>query len=278
MTTHLIINADDLGANLARDKGIFQAFEHGVVTSASILANGPSFLTAAQQAKALGLPLGVHLNLSEGNSLTGEIAGLTDTHGAFLGKQPLRDCLTAGQCKRDNVYRELSAQIERVFEAGLTPDHLDSHQHFQLFGGMTTVLIELAREFDIGAMRTVLPADAAMNGGRDALGGELGLYRELGRQAHQSIIESRLKTTDGLWGMPLLNRLDAVSLRDLLQNVPPGRWELMTHPGYADANGGRFSGVEREVELQALTSPQVKALLAKLKTRFCSYGELPCAY
>ena len=48
----LIINADDFGCNIDRDRGILEAFKHGLVTSASLLANGVSFDTAATQAKA----------------------------------------------------------------------------------------------------------------------------------------------------------------------------------------------------------------------------------
>ena len=73
----LIVNADDLGVNTARDQGIFEAFEHGLVTSASLLANGESFANAANQAKVLGLPLGVHLNLADGIALNWPIKGLT---------------------------------------------------------------------------------------------------------------------------------------------------------------------------------------------------------
>lgn len=36
----LIVTADDLGIAPERDEGIFEAFEHGVVTSASLLVNG----------------------------------------------------------------------------------------------------------------------------------------------------------------------------------------------------------------------------------------------
>ncbi len=67
----LIINADDLGSNQDRDRGILKAFKQGIVTSASMLANGPSFNTAVSQVKEAELPVGVHLNLSDGSALTG---------------------------------------------------------------------------------------------------------------------------------------------------------------------------------------------------------------
>lgn len=42
----LFINADDLGSNAMRDRGILEAFQKGTVTSAAILVNGASFNTA----------------------------------------------------------------------------------------------------------------------------------------------------------------------------------------------------------------------------------------
>ena len=49
----LIVNADDLGADEARNRGIFEAIDAGVVTSVSLLANGPSFEDAARRIRNL---------------------------------------------------------------------------------------------------------------------------------------------------------------------------------------------------------------------------------
>ncbi len=112
----LIVNADDLGSGLARDRGIFAAFTRGIVSSASLLANGPDFAPAAREAQACGLPVGVHLNLAEGHALTGPIAGLTDSAGTFPGKAALRNLLVTAQLDREAIHRELLAQVDRVVE------------------------------------------------------------------------------------------------------------------------------------------------------------------
>ena len=49
---------------------ILYAFEHGVVTQASLMVNGASAVTAVAKAKRASLPLGLHLNLSEGRPLS----------------------------------------------------------------------------------------------------------------------------------------------------------------------------------------------------------------
>ena len=45
----LIINADDMGADEARNRGIFEAIEAGRVTSVSVLANGDGFEDAMER-------------------------------------------------------------------------------------------------------------------------------------------------------------------------------------------------------------------------------------
>ena len=42
----LIVTADDLGISPERDEGIFEAFQHGIVTTASLLVNGCSSVQA----------------------------------------------------------------------------------------------------------------------------------------------------------------------------------------------------------------------------------------
>lgn len=273
----LIINADDLGSNTDRDRGILQAFKQGIVTSASLLANGPSFVTAVAQVKESGLPVGVHLNLADGSTLTGHIKGLTDTAGQLPGKHKLRQCLATGACDGDALRNELATQIEHIFNTGIRPDHLDSHQHCQLFSCLTNMVTELAKEYDIHAMRTSLPAEPAEQDPGGTLGEELALYRQFSRSAHATIIDAGIKTPDGLWGMPLLNRLDTTSLYQLLENLPEGCWELMTHPGFPCDQGRSFDGPQRQIELQALLSEGVKEIIARRRIRLCTFGDLLCA-
>lgn len=276
----LIVNADDLGSNPQRDRGIFQAFAHGIVTSASLLANGPGFAAASREALLCGLPVGVHLNLSEWRALTGSIAGLTDAAGNFPGKAALRNILRDGAFDPDGVRRELLAQIVRVRAAGLEPDHLDTHQHCLLFPALTGIVAEVAETAVIRALRLPLPADSG--GGvtdRDAsqaLSAELALYRQSAPPARATLHAAGLWTPDGLWGMPLLNRLNQRALLQTLAALPAGTWELMTHPGHTDP-ADSFGGPEREAELLALTAPAVRRLVEERGIELTTFGACACA-
>jgi len=272
----LIVSADDLGSGAARDRGIFAAFHRGIVTSASLMANGPSFATAAREALACGLPVGVHLNLAEGRALTGAITGLTDAQGNFPGKAVLRHVLQNGDGDRQGMRRELLAQIERVRVAGLAPDHLDTHQHCLLFPALTSLVVEAARISGIAALRLPAPAEPADSDPTGPLGSELALYRLLAALARQTLHAAGLWTPNGLWGMPLLNRLDTATLAETLAVLPDGVWELMTHPGEPDPDDP-FGGPQRAAEVAALTDPGITRLIAKRGIKLTSFGACRCA-
>jgi len=272
----LIVNADDLGSGPLRDCGILEAFQRGIVSSASLLANGPGFALAVHEALTCGLPVGVHLNLSEGRPLLGAIRGLTDAAGNFPGKAALRSMLLAGNCDRLAIRRELLAQIERVRAAGITPDHLDTHQHCLLFPALTGLIAEVAVLSGIRALRLPQPAESAGSDPAGAMGTEMTLYRRLAPAARQILHSAGLWTPQGLWGMPLLNRLDAATLAATLAAIPEGTWELMTHPGYPNPLDP-FGGPQRASELAALTDPASGRLVAARGISLTSFGVCACA-
>lgn len=273
----LIINADDLGSGSERDRGIFQSFSAGIVTSASLLANGPSFATAAMVARQLDLPLGVHLNLSDGIPLRGAIPGLCTAAGAFPGKAGLRCFLSGAAVDTAPLYRELAAQIERILGAGIVPDHLDTHQHFSLFPAATAIILALAADYAIPALRLSSPVEPPNDDPGGELGEEMSLYRRLAPAFTAQVRASGLATPAGLFGMPLLNRLNLQNLEKTLRSIPVGTWELMVHPGYPDGNSS-FSGAERQEELAILTSPIIAAELRRCGITPISFRELTCGY
>lgn len=273
---HLIINADDLGAGDPTDQGIIEAFTRGIVSSASLLANGPSFNSAVKKALSLSLPTGVHLNLSEGAPLAGSIAGLTDSNGKFPGKVESRKRFLTGKIDSVSLQNEFIAQIDKVKAAGLQPDHIDTHQHCGLFPAVTAALVAAAQASGIKRMRLAQPIRPAKEDPPPPLGDDMHLYRQLAPDMAEQFISAGIVTPDGLLGMPLLDRLDETHLSRILTQLTPGTWELMVHPGYFDPNRA-FAGSKREMELTALTSDNIKALIQQKKINLISFKELPCA-
>jgi len=272
----LIINADDLGINPERDRGIIEAFEHGIVTSSTILANGSSFASASVQARAIGIPVGIHLNLSDGLTLTGPIGGLTDQDNRLPGKLRLRCYLLGNDHDLTGIRREFSAQIEKVMDAGLNPRHIDGHQHCHSYPALIEMVIELAREYGLDAMRSLCPGELSEAKAQGDLAEDLTLFHSFGRKSREVMRAAAIRTPNGLWGLSQLHSLDTASLCLLLEKLPEGSWELMTHPGYPYPQGRAFEGGQRLTEVRALCSDEAKDLIKRRDIRLGTFGELPC--
>ena len=69
------------------------------------------------------------------------------------------------------------------------------------------------------------------------------------------IAEEGFTTTDGTVAVAGPDILDAATLRRLLKAMPAGMWELVTHPGYNDADLAQVRTrlrATRDVEREAL--------------------------
>src|SRR2546426_4582911 len=91
----LIVNADDFGWSEGVNRGIVEAYRNGIVTSATVLANGEAFdgaVRLARQERRVGV--GVHLNLSDGAPLLPrwEVPSLVHEQGQVSGGAMKRGC------------------------------------------------------------------------------------------------------------------------------------------------------------------------------------------
>jgi len=161
----LIVNADDLGYSARRDEGIFEAFKEGCVTSASLLVNAYSSATAASTAVSLKLPLGLHLNLTEGKpvSLSPKPSLIDPETGLFLGKHGFREACGAGRVDEEEVRGEIIAQINefRRLTGGKDPTHVDGHQHCHILREVAMVFACALKECRV-PLRTRLPLEAPL--------------------------------------------------------------------------------------------------------------------
>ncbi|XP_064612412.1 carbohydrate deacetylase-like [Liolophura sinensis] len=95
----LIINADDFGYSSERDQGIIECFQKSAISSASLMVTGVNVVQAVERAKKENLPLGLHLNLTEGVPVGGaKYHNLVTPEGVFRGKFGLRK-----ELKKDTV-------------------------------------------------------------------------------------------------------------------------------------------------------------------------------
>jgi len=268
----LIVNADDLGLHPGINAGVLRCHRDGIVTSASLSANGAAFEEAVHALKETdGLAVGVHL------TLVGEAAVSPRDRVPTLapeGRLPghfstLFRLLLLGRIRQAEVEEELVAQVARVREAGIAVRHLDSHQHVHLHPALFPIVLRVARRFGIGAVRAarrVMP----LRGLRPCL---LAL---VARRSWRALRDAGLRSPDTLLGAAETGRLDEARLLRLLSRLPPGTSELVCHPGTgAVAIGAAYPwGFQWDREVEALTSPQVRETLTRQGVRLATYAEL----
>jgi predicted glycoside hydrolase/deacetylase ChbG (UPF0249 family) len=271
--TRLVINADDLGLHPRIDEGIFAAHTDGVVTSASLLATGPTAREAIRRANQNGLAMGLHLCLTTHLS---PAARASDVRWLAPGGRFRRNWaeLSAAWLSRlvpaEEIIVEFRAQVDLARSLGADIDHLDTHQHLHLLPGMTSLVEVLAAELGV-PMRWPRERPNAH-------------WLAHPRSAMKSMLLgtlSRVKQPRGVRRVPALGvfesgRLTERRLLRLLDDVREGDNEIVTHPGL---NPGALPQDPSwhygwEDELAAVLSPRVRDAIAAKGMQLATYRQL----
>jgi len=283
----LIINADDLGADKARNDGIFEAIQSGIVTSASILPNGPGLLDVLKRIQSgsfKNISWGVHLNLSEGAPVSTGNSPLLSPHGIFLGKlSSQRLLMREGDRDLENeIAREIDAQIMLLKASGVPLSHLDGHQHVHIFPAVLKATIEAAKRHHIPWIRIPNEPEPTSPGFTlpSSLCEEARLFNGLSQRARKMILESGFHTTDHFLGLYLKGHLSIQALESVLRSLPDGLTELMVHPGRIAEHPQQtpfssFSTLDREQELETLLNSKLRLILKERKIILNPFSEPP---
>ncbi|CAM4890867.1 unnamed protein product [Rotaria socialis] len=158
MTKYMIINADDFGYCPKRDKAIVELFQQKSISSTSLLVNGDNAYQACLYAKQYDIPMGIHLNLTEGRPVTNdliEIKSLVNSNGMMHGKLGIRYELDKGSIQQEHVEYEIINQFNRYKELtnGQLPKHIDGHQHIHVHPMIVESVARLAKQFGINYIR-----------------------------------------------------------------------------------------------------------------------------
>ncbi len=270
----LIINADDFGLTAGVNCAVAELHALGVLTSASLMAQGG----AADEAIAMALEtpslgVGCHLVLVDGRpalSPLREIPHLADPiSGCF--RPTLWEFLRAAHGNGpwaaispldQEIEAEAEAQIARLQQQGLHLTHIDTHKHTHMFPAVLRPVLRAARAAGIRAVRNPFePAWSRRATPRDSLlrRAQVSLLHRLEPTFRRIVAEEGFTTTNGSIGVLATGSLDAANIAALLENMPDGSWELVTHPGYNDSGLDQVRTrlrASREIERQALAALQ----------------------
>lgn len=250
----------------------------GVLTSATAMACVGATEEAIEMAlKTPSLGVGCHVVLVDGkpalsprqiprlaDSATGQFRpSLMGFLRAVHGNWPL----TSHSPIEGEIEAETAAQIARLQARGLRLTHVDTHKHGHMFPAVLRPVLRAARAAGIQAVRN--PFEPAWS--RRATPhapllrrAQVSLLSRLERAFRRMVAEEGFTTTDGCLGVLATGTLDETAVRLLTKNLPPGTWELVTHPGYNDNNLSEIRTrlrASRETERRALAALHSSASL-----------------
>lgn len=279
----LIINADDFGIHEEVNAGIRQAHEQGVLTSTSLLANGPAYDEAVAISRDCP-KLGIAIHLSLVGSLPPvlsprEVPSLVTRDGLLPESYvEVMKRITLGKYNFDEVYRELDAQMAKVMASGLSITHVDSHQHLHVLPPIWAIVQTLMKKYGIHRLRIpreeytfkLFSADPVRLVGRDGL-------TFLSQKAMRDVERLGYTTSDYFWGMIDGGNMNERNLRYVISRMPFGVHEIMMHPGRSTDILKHFFawGYHWSDEFHALTSPAMKQYIADHDIALINYGDLP---
>lgn len=266
----LIVNADDFGFTRDVNAGVIEAHRHGILTAATLMANGAAFDDAVRlAADNPALDVGCHLVLVGGRSVANPSAELPNSVAGMVA------AVGAGWL---DPFREFEAQVRKILQAGIRPTHLDTHKHTHVFPPVLRALARISEEFEIRWVRRPfdypMPAVTTTPWVVRLASASIGFTR---RRFHRVLARHGCRTTDHFGGFQITGRFHVRHLIRLIEQLPDGTTEFMCHPGYCtdELRTARTRLKESRVrELEALCAVEVREALERAQVRLARYRDL----
>jgi len=267
----LIVNADDFGLTTGVNRAISELNQRHALTSATLMARAEATqeaLSIAGSSQSLGV--GCHVVLVDGLPVTPPDKLPYLSHPRTLRFAPtlgslLSKLLLSGRAIEAEIEAEASAQIALLQSRGLHVTHIDTHKHTHMFPRVLRPVLRAARAAGIRSVRNPFEPQWSLRatpGAPFVRRTQVRLLRALEPAFRRIVAEEGFATTDGAIGVLATGTLDSATLTSLLHAMPDGTWELVTHPGYNDAdlaNAGTRLLASRELELKTLTEAAFNA-------------------
>jgi len=234
----IIFNADDFGLSKGVNFGIIDAYENGLVRSATIMANMPGFDHGVSLWKSSpGLKIGVHLVLTSGVSLGDSYKTITDGGSNFLNQATIFQRAKDSELDLSEIEKEFTLQIDKILAAGIPITHFDGHHHVQTLPGVADIVTRLAERHGVAV-------------------------RAFGNSP----------TFDGTF----YGEAATISQLEHILSTCTENMEIMCHPAYLDSflyNNSSYN-IHRMKELDVLVDPRAKVLVEKYGHTLSSFADL----
>lgn len=262
----IIINGDDFAYSEGVNQGIIRAYQEGILTSTTVMANllsGNAYPLEQLQTPTFPKPpigIGVHLNITTGLPLS---SGWVEKKFSrpFRGENNPKEWQGSAwheyikKFSKEQIRDEYSLQIKKVKEIFGEIDHLDSHHSSASYIPANDMYEEMAKQYNV-AVRPLAPLSENAQ-----YGGEMLIDREF-------YAKTRMKG---------IRTVDSADLRYLnkdlffqaLEEIKQGEVvEFMFHPAL-DSSQGEW----RLADFALLTSPETVEKVKHLGITLTTYKE-----
>ena len=164
---------------------------------------------------------------------------------------------------RGQMRAEVRAQFEAFRATGLKLDHVNAHKHFHLHPSILSAILELAKEFEVPAVRAPLEPRAVLaqvEATRPPLSALA--YAPLARLQRARLRRVGVAAPDQVFGLAWSGAMTQSRLAGLVSHLPDGITEIYTHPATASHFAGAAPGYRYVDELAALTAPDLRRQIA----------------
>ncbi len=232
----LIVTADDFGLSSAVNEGILHAFLRGIVTTASAIVTTTGAKHAAKLTQNVQLPVGLHLDLFEGNFEENE-EGLFGKEGHIANALKVAETedkkIMLPKPVVDKVFREFWRQLctfRELFKKD--PEHLSYHKGLHQLPEVFDAYSRFAKE-------EYLP----FRYGNQYISNKPDFH------LHPDIWIDKFNGKDNI---------EEDYLMGIINELPEGIIEISTHPGLSVRAPQYDYNHEREKEMSVLISPRLR--------------------
>lgn len=272
----VIINADDFGITRGVNKAIADLSAAKVISSTTVMANMDDYSEVVALPKHIGV--GIHFNLTVGRPAAdpGSVSSLIGKDGSFFCLNELLQRVRQGKILVREVEAELRAQVQRILDLGIVPDHFDSHQSLLKHPFFVNSIKKIGIDANIRAVRTYVQRQFDYRRLLRPRSTMISIFLAWQKRKWRSDGFSVADRQDSLLCLGLTSGQAIQRLEKIFSALPVGILELAVHPGY-DTEKNKALGAyvhEREVEAQVLASDAFKKIVQKSGVQLIRFSDI----
>ncbi|MBD2394915.1 hopanoid biosynthesis-associated protein HpnK [Cyanobacterium aponinum FACHB-4101] len=268
---YVVVNADDFGYSDEINEAIIEAHRNGILSSTSLMVTAEKAKSAVELAKENpSLGVGLHLVLCCGKSALNpeQIPNLVNKEGLFHDSAAIAGLKYQFiPSAKQELKREIKAQLDLFRETGLKLSHVDGHLHLHTHPIVIQILAQLAPEYQIKFIR--LPYEELnFTLKLDRTNPILkiiyaNIFRWLRKSAEKPLSTSGVQILDRVYGLLQTGNMSESYLLGLIPQIKTIYNEIYFHPQSLT-----------DQEYQALCSQKVQEIISTEGFKVVNYFQL----